>query len=148
MKYAEFTPPLFVPLFCETSVSDSNLHSTNSLASHSSCIPVLPALMEAAQRRAGGAGSPADALQWFLNVQHYSLSDFFFDYKLFVIFNLFSGFCLTFYSATAGLFVTLYRRQTRSELRQFEIFLLNCLRDRLVYTVVKWAQVPGADSTS
>lgn len=69
------------------------------------CPPVLQVLMEVVQRLARGSGRAADVFQCFLNMQLYSLSDFFFDSKLSVIFNLFSGFHLTPYPATAGLYV-------------------------------------------
>lgn len=61
----------------------------------------LLVLLEAAQGLAGGPGRAADVLRYFVNVQLYSLSDSFYDDKLSVIFNLFSGFCLTLDSATA-----------------------------------------------
>ena len=68
----------------------------------------LLALLEAAQGLAGGPGRAADMLQYFVNAQLYSLSDSFFDDKLSVIFNLFSGFCLTLDSATARWQLSIY----------------------------------------
>lgn len=97
-----------MPLLSEAALSAFLLHSAKAAASHSSCTRVLVAPLEVAQGLAGGSGRTTDRLQCFLNVQLYSLSDFYFDYKLSVIFNLFSGFHLTLYSATAGLFLTLH----------------------------------------
>lgn len=51
----EFIVPPSAPLVGVTAVSDFNWHSTNLLASNSSCIPVFLALMEVAQRLAGGS---------------------------------------------------------------------------------------------
>lgn len=55
-------------------------------------------------------------------MQLYSLSGFFFDSMLSVIFTLFSGFHLTLHSAAAGLSVTLHMWQTRGKWRHLESF--------------------------